>query len=76
MNDNETTSKMQTNHNENNFKNDEYESEIFKRRKMREYKEDLDYLISLRKQLGDEEFDRRYGNEIIRRSHNMDDVIN
>ena len=41
------------------------------------YKEDLDYLISLRKKLGEEEFQARYGKffiEFQKRVHNMDDV--
>jgi hypothetical protein len=43
----------------------------------RRYKEDLDYLISLRRKLGEEEFNLRYGNyfnDIRRRYESMQEV--
>lgn len=47
---------------------------LIKKNEQRQYREDLDYLISLRRRLGDEEFDRLYGTDLLRRVQRMDDV--
>jgi len=41
----------------------------------KKYKEDLDYLIELRRKLGREEFDNLYGIELGLRIQKMEDVI-
>ena len=50
----------------------------FQKSLKQKYKEDLDYLIGLKRKLGNEEFERLYGNyfnEFQKRIQNMDDVI-
>ena len=54
-----------------------YEDRNFILNEKRKYKEDLDYLISLRRRLGEEEFQKRYGNyfkEFTKRIEMMNEV--
>ena len=57
---------------------DNYQDRGYILNEQRKYKEDLDYLISLRRRLGEDEFQRRYGNyfkEFTRRIEMMNEVI-
>ena len=38
------------------------------------YKEDLDYLINLKRQMNEDEFEKRYGNEFRRKVQLMNEV--
>jgi hypothetical protein len=40
----------------------------------RKYKEDLDYLLSLKRQMNEDDFEKRYGEEFRRKVQLMDEV--
>ena len=41
----------------------------------RKYKEDLDYLLNLKKQMSEDEFEKRYGEELRRKIQLMNEVL-
>ena len=54
-----------------------FENENFIRHyEKKKYKEDLDYLINLKKQMSEDEFEKRYGEEFRRKIQLMNEVFN
>lgn len=53
-----------------------FENENFIRQhEKRKYKEDLDYLLNLKRQMNEDEFEKRYGEEFRRKIQLMNEVI-
>jgi len=48
---------------------------VIRQHEKRKYKEDLDYLLNLKKQMSEDEFEKRYGEEFRRKIQLMNEVI-